>query len=475
MSIENIILSHLVYNKEYARKVIPFVKVEYFSDSSYKVVCTLIEDYANKYNESPSKEALYIDLENKNDMNEDTYQKTKEVIASLACEEVTNQDWLLNETERHFQERAVYNALMESIAIHSDTDATKDKGSIPQILSEALSVSFDSNIGHDFIDNADSRFEFYHSKESRIAFDLEIFNRVTQGGVSRKTLTIALASTGVGKTMFMTHCAAANIMQGYNVLYITMEMSEERIAERIDANLMNVTNDDLRSMSRELYDKKMAKVSEKVKGKLIIKEYPTSGASVAHFRHLIQELKLKKGFTPDIIYIDYLNICSSFRVKMGNSVNSYTYIKSIAEELRGLAVETNTAVFTATQTNRDGYGSSDVDLANTSESFGVPATADLMFALISTEELEEMAQLMVKILKNRYGENGKKFVIGMDRAKMQLYDAEESAQSDIQSSSKKKKKQDGPVMDTSKFGERFNDDTPQTWKKTKRNFDDFMG
>ena len=475
MSIEQTILSNLIHNKEYARKVLPFVKPEYFADQSYRTLFSLIDEYTHKYNEPPSKEALHIDLDNKTGLNEELFKDTQELVSSLQYDDQTNADWLLDETERHCQEQAVYNALMESIAIHSGNDKDKDKGSIPEILSEALAVSFDTNVGHDFIDNAEERYDFYHTKEDRIPFDLDIFNKVTQGGVARKTLSIALASTGVGKTMFMAHCAAANLLQGVNVLYITMEMSEERIAERIDANLMNVSTEELRELPRDVFQKKMARVKTKVKGKLIIKEYPTSGAGVSHFKHLIQELKLKKGFVPDVIYIDYLNICASSRMKMGNSVNSYTYIKSIAEEIRGLAVETKTAIFTATQTNRDGYASSDVDLANTSESFGVPATADLMFALIATEELEEMHQLMVKILKNRYAENGKKFVIGMDRAKMQLFDAEQSAQDDLDNSTSKKRKKnkDVPMMDETQYGERYEEDMKATWKSKKKNFDDF--
>lgn len=474
MSIETTILSNLVYNEEYTKKVLPFIKPEYFSDHSEKLVFSLISEYVYKYNKPPSKEALYIDLENQGGLNEDSYKDTKSFIEELDRDTETNEDWLLENTEKYCQERAVYNALMESISIHSGKDKNKDKGSIPQILAEALAVSFDSNVGHDFLENFEGRYAFYHRQEEKIPFHLDFFNRVTRGGVPRKTLNICLASTGVGKTMWMTDQAANNLIGGYNVLYITAEMAEERIAERIDANLMNVTVEELSLLPLDSYTKKIARVKSKVKGKLIIKEYPTSSAGVSHFRHLLQELRLKKNFIPDIIYVDYLNICASSRMKMGNSINSYTYIKSIAEELRGLAVETNTAIFTATQSNRDGYASSDVDLANTSESFGVPATADFMFALISTEELEEMYQLLVKVLKNRYGETGKKFIVGIDRGKMQIFDADDSAQDNLQTDQpKKKKKSLDAVMDNTDFGERQEEETKFNWKKKKKDFSGF--
>ena len=476
MSIEKTILSAIIFDKEYARKVLPFVKEEYFDDHEHKVLFELIDTYTEKYGVPPSKEALHIDLENKQGLSESTFKDANDLIEAFEHDPLTNKDWLLENTEKFCQQQAIKNALMESIAIHGGKDKTRDKGSIPTILTEALAVSFDSNVGHDFIENFEERYEFYHKKETKIPFDLDWFNRVTRGGVPRKTLNIILASTGVGKTMCMTHMASANLIEGYNVLYITMEMAEERIAERIDANLMNVGVDELTELPRDAYEKKMAKVKHRVKGKLIIKEYPTGAGSTAHFRHLIQELKIKKNFIPDIIYIDYLNICASSRMKMGSSINSYTFVKSIAEEIRGLAVETKTAIFTATQSNRDGYASSDVDLANTSESFGVPATADFMFALISTEELEDMNQLLVKVLKNRYAENGKKFIVGLDRSKMQLFDADDSAQDDLHDDTPKRKgtKKSDSVMDNTDFGERVEEETAFNWKSKKKDFSDFM-
>ena len=476
MSIENTILSAIIFDNEYARKVLPFVKEEYFDAQEHKLLFGLIDNYTEKYGMPPSKEALSIDLENKTGLSESTFKDTVQLIDVLSHDPLTSKDWLLENTEKFCQQQAIKNALMESIAIHGGKDKTKDKGSIPQILTEALAISFDSNVGHDFGTGFEERYEYYHRKEARIAFDLDWFNRVTRGGVPRKTLNIALASTGVGKTMFMTHCASGNLIEGYNILYITMEMAEEEIAKRIDSNLMNISIEELEELPWDSYQKKMAKVKNKIKGKLVIKEYPTGAGSVAHFRHLIQELKIKQNFIPDIIYIDYLNICASSRMKMGSSINSYTFVKSIAEEIRGLAVETKTAIFTATQSNRDGYASSDVDLANTSESFGVPATADFMFALISIEELEEMNQLLVKVLKNRYGENGKKFIIGLDRSKMQFFDADDSAQDGLHDDTPKRrgKKKSDAVMDNTDFGERVEEETAFNWKSKKKDFSDFM-
>lgn len=445
--IEQKILAHLIDNDSYARKVLPFVKPEYFADHANRVIYQVISAYVDKYNNVPSIEALTIDLDKIEGLTSDTFAKIVEYIPELKADKDTDIEWLLDQTEKYCQDRAVYNAIMESIHIIDGKSKDKGKGAIPQILSEALAVSFDTSVGHDFLSDSDSRYDFYHQKEEKIAFDLEYFNLITRGGVPRKTLNVALAGTGVGKTLFMCHAAAANLSAGYNVLYITMEMAEERIAERIDSNLLNVTTDELKIMPKDAFDKKIERVRNKCKGRLIIKEYPTSSAGSSHFRHLLQELKLKRKFVPDIIYIDYLNICASSRMKMGNSVNSYMYIKAIAEELRGLAVEFNVPIFTATQTNRDGYNSSDVDLTNTSESFGLPATADLMFAIISTEEFEELGQLMIKQLKNRYNDLGmhKVFTIGVDRAKMRLYDVESSAQDGFH--------QDRPVMDSGRFGD----------------------
>jgi archaellum biogenesis ATPase FlaH len=461
--IEQKILAHLVSNDTYARKVLPFVKPEYFADHAHRVIYQTVVAYVERYNTIPSAEALTIDVDKIDGMSSDIFSKVVEIIPNLIADKETDLDWLLDQTEKYCQDRAVYNAIMESITIIDGKSKDKGKGSIPQILSEALAVSFDTSVGHDFLTDSDARYEFYHHKEEKIEFDLDYFNKITRGGLPRKTLNVALAGTGVGKTLFMCHTAAGNLSAGYNVLYITMEMSEERIAERIDSNLLNVTTDELKIMPKEAYDKKIDRVRNKCKGRLIIKEYPTSTAGSANFRHLLQELKLKKKFVPDIIYIDYLNICSSSRMKMGNSVNSYMYIKAIAEELRGLAVEYNVPIVTATQTNRDGYNSSDVDLTNTSESFGLPATADLMFAIISTEELENIGQLMIKQLKNRYNDLGvhRNFMIGVDRAKMRLYDVESSAQGGFI--------EDRPVMDSS----RFNDDEEAGGFGLKRGKKDF--
>ena len=446
MSFERVIFNNLVFNEEYGRKVIPFLKSEYFHSTEDKVIFELIDSYVKKYNSFPSKETLSIDLGNRENVNQHTFQECNLVISLLNDNEKTDLPWLLDATEKFCQDKSIYNAIMESIQIIDDKTGKKSKGSIPEILSNALSVSFDSHIGHDFLVDYETRFEFYHTKEVKIKFDLEFFNKITQGGLPKKTLNIALAGTGVGKSLFMCHCAAANLSEGLNVLYITLEMAEEKIAERIDANLLDVTVDELKELPKESYDKKINKYIARTKGKLIVKEYPTACAGSANFRHLLNELKIKKSFKPDIIYIDYLNICTSSRIKPGANVNSYTYVKSIAEELRGLAVEFNVPVISATQTTRSGFSSSDVGLEDTSESFGLPATADFMFALISSEELEQMNQIMVKQLKNRYADPGsnRRFVVGIDRSKMKLYDVEQSAQEDIL---------DGPVMDSTKFGE----------------------
>ena len=432
--IEQKILAHLVSNETYARKVLPFIKTEYFSKPSNAVIYKTIDDYIGKYNSIPTKEAVSIDVEHLSGLSAEIYNEISETLVSLSADSNTDMEWLLDQTETYCQERAIQNAIFEAINILDNKVKDKSKGAIPQLLSEALAVSFDTSVGHDFLDDASARYDFYHQKEQKIAFDLDYFNKITRGGLPRKTLNVALAGTGVGKTLFMCHAAAANLAAGYNVLYITMEMAEERIAERIDANLLNSTVDDLKIMTKDVYERKIGRIKERYKGKLIIKEYPTSSAGSANFRHLIQELKLKRKFVPDIIYIDYLNICTSSRMKMGNSVNSYTFIKAIAEELRGLAVECNVPIITATQTNRDGFNSSDVDLTNTSESFGLPATADFMFAIISTEELEKLNQLMIKQLKNRYNDlsTNKVFLIGVDRSKMKLYDVESTTQNGVQ-------------------------------------------
>ena len=446
MTIECVIISNLLFNEGYARKVIPFLKQDYFSDYIEKTLFNLINEYVEKYNSFPSKEALAIDLSNKDGLNEDTFKKARDYIQSLEYEEETEDGWLVDQTEKFCQEKAVYNAIMSSIQILDDRTGKTSKGAIPQILSDALAVSFDTQIGHDFIEDADARYEFYHTKEVKIPFDLEYFNKITQGGLPKKTLNIALAGTGVGKSLFVCHCAAANMTEGRNVLYITLEMAEERIAERIDANLLDVTVDDLKMLPKEVYDKKINRLRAKTSGKLIVKEYPTACAGSANFRHLLNELKIKKNFVPDIIYIDYLNICMSSRIRNGANVNSYTLVKAIAEELRGLAVEFNVPIFSATQTTRSGYSSSDLGLEDTSESFGLPATADFMFGLQRSEEMDDLNQILVKQLKNRYSDPGvnRRFIVGVDRSKMRLYNVEQSAQEDIL---------DGPVMDNTKFGE----------------------
>ena len=443
--IEKTILSHLIYNEPYSRKVLPFIKDEYFHNLPDKTIYNLIKDYVEKYNALPTKEVLYLELDNRDGISESVFKDAKNIIDDMAKEE-TKIEWLVDSTERFCQDKAIYNAIMASIKILDDKKETQGKGAIPNLLSEALGISFDVSIGHDYIDNADDRFDFYHEKKERIPFDLDYMNKITKGGLIKKSLNIALAGTGVGKSLFMCHCATNNLAQGKNVLYITMEMAEEKIAERIDANLLNVTIDELALLPKDVYDKKINRVKEKTTGKLIIKEYPTASAGAAHFRHLLNELRIKRNFSPDIIYIDYLNICCSSRIKSGSNVNSYTLIKSIAEELRGLAVEFNVPIVSATQTTRSGYGNSDVELTDTSESFGLPATADFMFALISSEQLESLNQIMIKQLKNRYNDPTihKKFVVGVDRAKMRLYDVEQSAQDDIAD--------DKPVIPKNKFG-----------------------
>jgi archaellum biogenesis ATPase FlaH len=434
MRIETTILKNLIYNEDYSRKVLPFVKPEYFSDKTERLIHKEVNDFVLKYNSLPSYEALVLSVKETNGLQEEEVKRVVDYLQVVNAnkEDISKMDWLVDVTEKFCQEKAVYNAVLDSIHILDGKDKNQnDKGAIPKILSDALAVTFDTNVGHDYLQDSDSRYDFYHRKEERIPFDLDYFNKITKGGLPAKTLNIALAGTGVGKSLFMCHVAAGAMVQGKNVLYITMEMAEEKIAERIDANLLNTNLDDLISLPKDLYDKKVARVKEMTTGKLIIKEYPTAAASVTHFRALLNELNLKRNFIPDIIFIDYLNICASSRLKVGSNVNSYTYVKSIAEEIRGLAVEFNVPIVSATQTTRSGFTSSDPGLEDTSESFGLPATADLMFALVSSEELEELGQIMVKQLKNRYSDptHYKRFVLGVDRAKMKLFDVEQSAQS----------------------------------------------
>jgi replicative DNA helicase len=458
MSVEKKILKHLINDDEYTRKTLPFLSGEYFSEHSEKTVFEEIHKYITKYNTLPTSEAISIEIDKRTNLSGDQHKKITSLIQEIASAEFDKKDtaWLVDATEKFCQEKAIYNAIMESIQILDETGKTKhDKGAIPAILSDALAISFDNHVGHDFIDDAENRYEFYHKIEKRIPFDLDYLNRITKGGLPEKTLNIILAGTGVGKSMFMCHCAASNLNLGKNVLYITLEMAEERIAERIDANLLNTDVDKLASLPKETYLKKIERLKEKTLGRLIIKEYPTASASVTHFKHLLNELKLKRQFIPDIIYIDYLNICSSARIKHGSNVNSYSYIKAIAEELRGLAVEYGVAVISATQTTRGGYSNSDVELTDTSESFGLPATADFMIALIATEELTDLGQIMVKQLKNRYSnpDTNKRFVIGVDKAKMKMYDVEQVAQNNLIDTGQELK-DDKPIFDKSEFGRR---------------------
>jgi len=414
------------------RKVIPFLKRDYFLDNNERIIYEKISKFIDDYNAIPSKDALVIAVQNDKSLNEDQYKEVVEYIHDLDPTE-HNKEWLYKETEKFCKDKAIYNAILSSIAIIDGRDKAQSEDGIPQLLQDALGVCFDNNVGHDYLESADSRYEFYHRQESRIPFDLDYFNKITNGGLPNKTLNVCLAGTGVGKSLFMCHVAASVLAQGKNVLYITLEMAEERIAERIDANLMNITMDQLKDLPKALFDSRIEKIRNRTEGSLIIKEYPTAGAHSGHFKSLLNELQLKKQFKPALIVIDYLNICASSRFKGGANINSYTLIKSIAEELRGLAVEENVPILSATQTTRGGYGNTDVELTDTSESFGLPATVDFMFALISTEEMEALNQLMVKQLKNRYNDptQNKRFVIGVDRAKMKLYDLEQSAQKGI--------------------------------------------
>lgn len=476
--IEQTILASMVHNEGYVRKVLPFLKEDYFEDQNERFLYTTIKGYIDKYNGIPTKTALHLAVNESNNLNEERYKQITDAIDGMSYDEKTDIDWLVNTTEKFCQDKAIYNAVRQSILVLDGKVKDLDKGSIPQLLSDALGVSFDSNIGHDFLENYEERFDFYHRVEEKLEFDLSYFNKITKGGLNKKSLSIALAGTGVGKTLFMTHCASAFLMSGKNVLYITMEMAEERIAERIDANLMQETLDNLALLDRASYNRKLSKLKNVTSGKLIIKEYPTSSASANHFRHLLNELKLKKNFAPDVIFIDYLNICTSARIKNGSNVNSYTLVKSIAEELRGLAMEFNVPVMSATQTTRSGYGNSDVGLTDTSESFGLPATADFMFALISSEEMEKRNQLMVKQLKNRWGstDNPTRFVIGINRSKMTLFDVEESAQVGITGGAKPIEELDQPVFDTTGMaidGE-FGSNTLNSFKKKKPKFGGFQ-
>ena len=446
--LELTILSNLIHNEDYSRKVIPFIKLDYFDVRGELIICQEIIDFIAEYNKAITPEVLSLEIQNREDLTEQEFRDTQEIISKLKRNDI-NTDWLVDATEKWCRDRAIYLALMSSIKIADGQDDKKGRDAIPSILSDALGVSFDNHVGHDYLEDYEQRYESYHRKEDKIPFDLEFFDKITKGGVPNKTLNVALAGTGVGKSLFMCSFAASVLLQGKNVLYITMEMAEERIAERIDANLLDVNIRDITELPRPIFESKVSNIAKKTQGNLIIKEYPTAAAHAGHFKTLLNELALKKSFRPDIIFIDYLNICASSRYKGNASANSYSYIKAIAEDLRGLAVEYNLPIVSATQTTRAGFGSSDVDLTDTSESFGLPATADFMFALISTEELEGINQIMVKQLKNRYNDPtiNKRFCLGIDRAKMRLYDVEQNKGGELIDSGQE------PVDDKDKFKE----------------------
>jgi len=449
-NLEQTILRNLLTDEKYMRKVLPFIKPDYF-EGIYRILFREAGKFVAKYNKLPNAEAFKIELDNADKLNDEQYNLAMDIVPQLFTGEKVDDKWLIDTTEKWCQDRAIYLAIMESISIIDGKHEQLTKGALPDLLTKALGVGFDLKVGHDYVENAEDRYEFYHTEEDRLPFDLEYFNSITKGGVPRKTLNIALAGTGVGKSLFMCHVASSALVQGFNVLYITMEMAEERIAERIDANLLDVPIDQLDKISKDRFTLMVNNIAKKTTGKLIIKEYPTGSAHAGHFRALLNELKLKRQFEPDLIFIDYLNICASSRMKgMGGAINSYSYIKAIAEELRGLAVEFDIPIFSATQTTRSGYSNSDIGLEDTSESFGLPATADLMFALISTEELEQQGQFMVKQLKNRYNDptQHKRFVIGVDRSKMRLFDVEDNQQTLVD---------DTPVFDKTETGKRFKD------------------
>ena len=462
--LSKLILSNLAYNDSFSRRVAPFLKGEYFESFADKTIFNIISNFIREYNTTPSRDAIVVCLDKKTDLNEQTYKNCKELVDSLSVDEKTDETWLVTETENFCKEKAVYNAIMESIHIIDGKSESKTANAIPEILSEALSVSFDTHIGHDYLEDSDQRYDFYHRVESKIAFDLDFMNRITKGGTPQKTLNIIMAGTGVGKSMFLCHHAAACLAQNQNVLYITCEMAEERIAERIDANILDITMEDLGQLPREMYRKRLEKLAGHVRGKLIIKEYPTSSASVSHFKNLLDELWLKKKFKPDIIFVDYLNICASSRLRNNGSVNSYTYIKAIAEELRGLAIERGVPIFSATQVNRTGFTNSDMGLEDTSESFGLPQTADLMLALISTEELEERNQIMVKQLKNRYNDLNvnRRFVLGINRSKMKFYDVQEDEQSGLVNSNQTSEEAAGSGYNVT-FNDKFKKSDFSSW------------
>ena len=454
--IERTALRNLIHNEEYSRKVLPFIKEDYFSDRLEKLLFKEIYKFITKFNALPTKEALSIEINDSKDINEDEYKKITDIISTLNPEKI-NLEWLVETTEKFCKDRAIHNAILGGIQIIDGKDKQHTPEYLPEMLSDALSVSFDQKVGHDYLEESKERFDFYKKKEERLELDLDFFNKITRGGIPSKTLNICLAGTGVGKTMFMTHLASSVLLQGKNVLYITLEMAEERIAERIDSNLLNVAMSDLPELPKLMYEDKIKSLEGKTKGKLIIKEYPTASAHAGHFKVLLNELAIKKSFKPDVIYIDYLNLCVSSRLKAGSSANSYTIVKSIAEELRGLAVEFDLPIFSATQTTRTGFGSTDIGLEDTSESFGLPATADFMFAIISSEELEKKNQFLIKQLKNRYNDPtiNRKFMLGVDRSKMRVYDVEQAAQDDMVDANQQEEP-DKSVFDNSETAARLN-------------------
>jgi replicative DNA helicase len=456
--LEKTILSNLVFNGDYFQKVFPYLKTDYFEDNNLRKVFETYSKYVEQYKEPPSVEALKISIDKRKDLNEDSYKNIMVEVDTLKLDGLTNSDFLVSETEKFCQDRDLFNSIRKAILIMDGQDKDNDKGSIPELLSQSLAISFDTSIGHDFIEDSDSRYEFYHRKEERLPFDIEILNKITKGGLPRKSMTVLLATTGGGKSLVKCHMAASYLLQGKNVVYITMEMAEERIAERIDANMMDVTLDELKIMPRNVYEKRIERIKGKTTGKLVVKEYPTGSAHAGHFRHLLHELKMKRGFTADVIFIDYLNICSSSRIKGAAAANSYTLVKSIAEEIRGLSMEFNCAVVTSSQFNRDGYGNSDVDLTNTSESMGITHTADCILGLISSEDLDALGQIMIKQLKNRWGDLSyyRRFTVGIDRAKMQIFDLEESAQRNVMNdkivANTATDDSDNPLFDNTTFG-----------------------
>ena len=461
--LEKTILSNLILNEEYSRKVYPYLKEDYFDDISLRKIFQTCCEYVEKYKEPPSKEALKLAIDKRKDLTEDAYKQVQEIINDLVVDKNTNSSFLLDETEKFCQDKDLYNSIRKSILILDGQDKEFDKGEIPRLLSDSLGISFDGSIGHDFLNDFEDRYEHYHRKEERIPFDIDIFNKITKGGLPRKSMTVLLATTGGGKSLLKCHMAANHLMYGKNVLYITMEMAEEEIGRRIDANIMDITIDEVKELPRDVFEKRMNRYKTKTTGKLVIKEYPTGSVHAGHFRHLLNELRLKKNFQPDVIFVDYLNICSSSRVKGAASANSYTLVKSIAEEVRGLAMEFNCAVVTSSQFNRDGYGNSDVDLTNTSESMGITHTADCILGLVTSEQLDELGQLMIKQLKNRWGDLGyyRRFLVGIDRSKMKIYELEESAQKNINidgnggGNSGKKYSDDAPVFDKTDIGQRL--------------------